>query len=91
MSDPSTSDTPDALLHKLRAALVGEAHTDNDFTLRQMAVARLAGVSPRTSRMRVRKTHTPRHSLAWLAWTIARFSGWNCYYKPDCNHQKDRR
>jgi hypothetical protein len=29
-------DTPDALLHKLRAAVVGEAHTDNDLTLRQM-------------------------------------------------------
>jgi hypothetical protein len=24
----------------------------------------------------------PRHSLAWLAWIIARLGGWNYYYKP---------
>jgi hypothetical protein len=24
----------------------------------------------------------PPHSLAWLGWIIARFGGWNCYYKP---------
>ena len=24
----------------------------------------------------------PRHSLAWLAWIVARLGGWNCYYKP---------
>jgi DNA-binding MarR family transcriptional regulator len=39
MNDFMTPDTPDALLHKLRAAVVGEVHTDNDLTLRQMAVA----------------------------------------------------
>jgi hypothetical protein len=22
------------------------------------------------------------HSLAWLAWIVARLGGWNCYYKP---------
>ncbi len=39
MNDFMTSDTPDALLHKLRAAVAGEVHTNNDLTLRQMAVA----------------------------------------------------
>jgi len=24
----------------------------------------------------------PLHSLAWLAWIMARLGGWNCYYKP---------
>jgi Transposase DDE domain len=24
----------------------------------------------------------PIHSLAWLAWIVARLGGWNCYYKP---------
>jgi hypothetical protein len=24
----------------------------------------------------------PMHSLAWLAWIVARLGGWNCYYKP---------
>jgi hypothetical protein len=24
----------------------------------------------------------PLHSLAWLAWIVARLGGWNCYYKP---------
>jgi hypothetical protein len=28
------------------------------------------------------KNHHPLHSLAWLAWIIARLGGWNCYYKP---------
>ncbi len=27
------------------------------------------------------KTPHPPHSLAWLAWIIARLGGWNCYYK----------
>jgi hypothetical protein len=28
------------------------------------------------------KSHHPPHSLAWLAWIVARLGGWNCYYKP---------
>lgn len=24
----------------------------------------------------------PKHSLAWLAWIVARCGGWHCYYKP---------
>jgi hypothetical protein len=28
------------------------------------------------------KNPHPQGSLAWLAWTVARFGGWNCYYKP---------
>jgi hypothetical protein len=28
------------------------------------------------------KNRHPLHSLAWLAWIIARLGGWNCYYKP---------
>jgi hypothetical protein len=28
------------------------------------------------------KNPHPVHSLAWLAWIIARLGGWNCYYKP---------
>jgi DNA-binding MarR family transcriptional regulator len=39
MSDLMTSDTPDALLHKLRVAVAGEVRTSHDLTLRQMAVA----------------------------------------------------
>jgi DNA-binding MarR family transcriptional regulator len=39
MSDPSTSETADALLHKLRAAVAGEVRSGHDLTLRQMAVA----------------------------------------------------
>jgi DNA-binding MarR family transcriptional regulator len=34
-----TSAPPDALLYKLHTAVVGEVHTDNDLTLRQMAMA----------------------------------------------------
>ena len=30
---------------------------------------------------RQRNRH-PLHSLAWLAWIVARLGGWNCYYKP---------
>jgi hypothetical protein len=28
------------------------------------------------------KNPHPRGSLAWLAWVVARYGGWNCYYKP---------
>jgi len=28
------------------------------------------------------KNHHPKGSLAWLAWIVARFGGWNCYGKP---------
>jgi hypothetical protein len=28
------------------------------------------------------KNPHPLHSLAWLAWIVARLGGWNCYYKP---------
>jgi Transposase DDE domain len=28
------------------------------------------------------KNRHPLHSLAWLAWIVARLGGWNCYYKP---------
>ena len=30
---------------------------------------------------RQKNRHQP-HSLAWLAWIVARLGGWNCYYKP---------
>jgi hypothetical protein len=28
------------------------------------------------------KNPHPPHSLAFLAWIVARLGGWNCYYKP---------
>lgn len=28
------------------------------------------------------KNPHPQGSLAWLAWVVARYGGWNCYYKP---------
>lgn len=28
------------------------------------------------------KSPHPPGSLAWLAWLVARYGGWNCYYKP---------
>jgi DNA-binding MarR family transcriptional regulator len=37
MNDLSTTEPPHALLHKLRAVVVGEVGTGNDLTLRQMA------------------------------------------------------
>jgi DNA-binding MarR family transcriptional regulator len=38
MNDLSTPEPPQALLHGLRAAVVGEVSTRNDLSLRQMAV-----------------------------------------------------
>jgi hypothetical protein len=38
--------------------------------------ATLAGKTDR------QKNRHPLHSLAWLAWIVARLGGWNCYYKP---------
>ena len=34
------------------------------------------GATPR------QKNPWAKGSLAWLAWTVARLGGWNCYYKP---------
>ena len=28
------------------------------------------------------KNPHPQGSLAWLAWIVARYGGWNCYGKP---------
>jgi len=28
------------------------------------------------------KNPHPQGSLAWLSWVVARYGGWNCYYKP---------
>ena len=28
------------------------------------------------------KNPYPPGSLAWLSWVVARYGGWNCYYKP---------
>jgi hypothetical protein len=28
------------------------------------------------------KNPHPEGSLAWLSWVVARYGGWNCYYKP---------
>jgi hypothetical protein len=28
------------------------------------------------------KNHHEKGTLSWLAWTVARLGGWNCYYKP---------
>lgn len=28
------------------------------------------------------KNPHPQGSLAWLSWIVARYGGWNCYYKP---------
>jgi hypothetical protein len=38
--------------------------------------ASLEGKTPRQQNRHL------KGSLAWLAWTVARLGGWNCYYKP---------
>jgi DNA-binding MarR family transcriptional regulator len=38
MNDVMTSDAPDALLHRLHAAVAGEVRAGHDLTLRQLAV-----------------------------------------------------
>ena len=45
----------------------------------QAAQALLPSLEGKTARQQ--NPHPP-HSLAWLAWIIARLGGWNCYYKP---------
>jgi DNA-binding MarR family transcriptional regulator len=65
MSDLMTSAPPDALLHKLRVAVVGEVHTDNDLTLRQMAVALTLYLSsdPQTVRGLVRHLQVSKPAI----------------------------
>jgi hypothetical protein len=50
-----------------------------DPTLLPVAEAIGATLEGKTERQ---KNHHPIHSLAWLAWIVARLGGWNCYYKP---------
>jgi hypothetical protein len=46
-----------------------------------MAAAEVIGPTLEGKTERQKNPHPPR-SLAWLAWTVARLGGWNCYYKP---------
>lgn len=46
----------------------------------QSAVALL--VQSREGTTDKQKNPHPQGSLAWLAWVVARYGGWNCYYKP---------
>ncbi|MFQ5956097.1 MAG: IS4 family transposase [Kiloniellales bacterium] len=50
-----------------------------DAKMVQAAQVLLPTLEGKTARQR--NPHPP-HSLAWLAWIIARLGGWNCYYKP---------
>ena len=50
-----------------------------DVALLPAAEAIGATLEGKTERQKNR--HLP-HSLAWLAWIVARLGGWNCYYKP---------
>ena len=46
-----------------------------------LPVAEAIGATLEGKTERQRNRH-PVHSLAWLAWIVARLGGWNCYYKP---------
>ena len=46
-----------------------------------LAVAEAIGPTLEGKTKRQTNPH-PLHSLAWLAWIVARLGGWNCYYKP---------
>lgn len=46
----------------------------------QSAVATL--VRAREGATAKQKNPHPQGSLAWLSWVVARYGGWNCYYKP---------
>jgi Transposase DDE domain len=46
----------------------------------QSAVAIL--VQSREGATAKQKNPHPAGSLAWLSWVVARYGGWNCYYKP---------
>jgi hypothetical protein len=46
-----------------------------------LAAAEAINRSKQGKTERQKNLHPP-HSLAWLAWIIARLGGWNCYYKP---------
>jgi len=46
-----------------------------------LSVAEAIGPTLEGKTERQKNPHPP-HSLAWLAWIIARLGGWNCYYKP---------
>jgi DNA-binding MarR family transcriptional regulator len=52
MNDLSTSELPHALLHGLRAAVVGEVGTGNDIILRQMAVVLIVYLTDNPQTMR---------------------------------------
>ena len=46
----------------------------------QSSVALL--VQSREGKTEKQRNPHPPGSLAWLSWVIARYGGWNCYYKP---------
>ena len=46
-----------------------------------LSAAEAIGATLKGKTERQKNPHPP-HSLAWLAWIIARLGGWNCYYKP---------
>ena len=46
-----------------------------------LPIAEAIGATLEGKTERQKNRHLP-HSLAWLAWIVARLGGWNCYYKP---------